>query len=207
MIRGHYVCRQYVDKIIWIALPVIFTAFSKEKWRLTACSKITRLRRQHENTWADLHRRLMSMPFDYGRLFLENVFEFIEQTALSMSSCVGYLVPCLLSTTAFVMGLNSLISNESRCFPDVTYICHGHRPSDNWEVPSDEELCSRSCYNLRDNCDIGNFLIERCTSSGLVKTLAQWFSTFFAPGPTWSILIETATHLPRATHLSPPPHR
>ena len=55
--------------------------------------------------------------FDYGRLFLENVFEFIEQTALSMSSCVGYLVPCLLSTTAFVMGLNSLISNESRCFP------------------------------------------------------------------------------------------
>ena len=86
------------------------------------------------------------MPFDYGRLFLENVFEFIEQTALSMSSCVGYLVPCLLSTTAFVMGLNSLISNESRCFPDVTYICHGHRPSDNWEfiVPSDEERCTSS---------------------------------------------------------------
>ena len=37
-------------------------------------------------------------------------------------------------------------------------------------------------------------------------TVAQWFSTFFAPGPTWVILIETATHLPRATHLSPP-HR
>ena len=26
---------------------------------------------------------------------------------------------------------------------------------------------------LRDNCEIGNFLIERCTSSGLVKTLAE----------------------------------
>ena len=57
-----------------------------------ACSKITKSRRQHENTWADLHRRLMSMPFDYGRLFPENVFEFIEQSALSMSSCVGYFV-------------------------------------------------------------------------------------------------------------------
>ena len=40
-----------------------------------------------------------------------------------------------------------------------------------------------------------------------IYTIKQWFSTFFAPGPTWSILIETATHLPRATHLSPPPHR
>jgi hypothetical protein len=26
---------------------------------------------------------------------------------------------------------------------------------------------------LRDNCDIGNFVIERCTSCGLVKTLSQ----------------------------------
>ena len=112
------------------------------------CSKITKLRRQHENTWADLHRRLMSMPFDYGRLFPENVFEFIEQSALSMSSCVGYLVPCLLSTTAFVMGLNSLISNESRCFPCNLYVMVIGPPTTG-KSRAMKKLSSRSCYNLK----------------------------------------------------------
>ena len=113
-----------------------------------ACSKIARLRRQHENTWADLHRRLMSMPFDYGRLFPENVFEFIEQSALSMSSCVGYLVPCLLSTTAFVVGLNSLISNESWCFPCNLYVMVIGPPTTG-KSRAMKKLSSRSCYNLK----------------------------------------------------------
>ena len=47
----------------------------------------------------------MSMPFDYGRLFPENVFEFIEQSALSMSSCVEYLVQVLVKHNSIRDGL------------------------------------------------------------------------------------------------------
>ena len=80
-------------------------------------SKQAKLGRQHENTWADLHRRVMSVPFDYEELFPINVHNFIRNKAVSMSSCTGYFVPCLLSTTSFVLGLNSYISNGSRSFP------------------------------------------------------------------------------------------
>lgn len=137
-----------------------------------ASSKISRLKRQHENTWADLQRRLMCIPFDYSTLFPNNVFEFIQQSAVSMSSCIGYLVPCLLSTTSFVMGINSLISNEDRCFPCNLYVMVIGPPA------TGKSQAMKYCavdpiITLRDNCDIGNVLIERCTSSGLVKTLAE----------------------------------
>ena len=34
-------------------------------------------------------------------------------------------------------------------------------------------------------------------------SLDQWLSTFFAPGHTWSILIETATHIPMWVCVTP----
>ena len=52
-------------------------------------SKQARLGRQHENTWADLHRRLVAMPFDFGQLFPESVYDFIRNKAMSVSSNIG----------------------------------------------------------------------------------------------------------------------
>ena len=109
-----------------------------------------------------------------------------------------------------------------------------HRPSISDMLPSCVPICpitvsAQSLHNFHERQQIPLKLAYALTihkSQGLTlskawidigkseKTpgvsyvaLSQWFSTFFAPGPTWSILIETATHLPRATHLSPPPHR
>ena len=85
-------------------------------------SKQAKLARQHENTWADLHRRVMFVPFDYEELFPKHVHNFIQKKAVYMSSCTGYFVPCLLSTRSFVLGLNSYILNGSRSFPCNMYI-------------------------------------------------------------------------------------
>ena len=41
---------------------------------------------------------------------------------------------------------------------------------------------------LRDNCEIGNFLIERCTSSGLVKTLAEQKKTIVVSPEVFDVL-------------------
>ena len=135
-------------------------------------SKQAKLARQHENTWADLHRRVMSVPFDYEELFPKHVHNFIQKKAVSMSSCTGYFVPCLLSTTSFVLGLNSYISNGSRSFPCNMYIM-AIGPPTTGKSPAMKEFSVDPLILIRDNCDIGNFVVERCTSSALVKVLSE----------------------------------
>lgn len=137
-----------------------------------ACSKQARLARQHENTWADLHRRLIAIPYDYKQLFPANVFQFINKKALSTSSNIGYFVPCLLSTTSFVVGLNSSISHNAQSFPCNLYLMVIGPPTTG-KSPAMKECSVDPLVLIRDNCDIGNFVIERCTSSALVKVLAE----------------------------------
>ncbi len=135
-------------------------------------SKQAKLGRQHENTWADLHRRVISVPFDYEELFPINVHNFIRNKAVSMSSCTGYFVPCLLSTTSFVLGLNSYISNGSRSFPCNMFMMVIGPPTTG-KSPAMKECSVDPLILIRDNCDIGNFVVERCTSSALVKVLSE----------------------------------
>lgn len=136
-----------------------------------ACSKQGKLVRQHENTRADLHRRLMSMPYDYEQLFPECVYNFIEKKAVSISSCtIGYCLPCLLGT--FVLGLNSSISNGAQCLPCNLYILVSGPPTTG-KSPAMKKCAVDRLILVQDNCDIGNFVIERCTSSALFKVLSE----------------------------------
>ena len=114
----------------------------------------------------------MSVPFDYDDLFPKHVHDFIQKKAVSMSSCTGYFVPCLLSTTSFVLGLNSYISNGSRSFPCNLYIMVTGHPTTG-KSPAMKEYSVDPLVLIRDNCDIGNFVFERCTSSALVKVLSE----------------------------------
>ena len=131
-----------------------------------ACSKQSRLARQHENTWADLHRCIIAMPYDFGQLFPVDVRTFIQNKAVSMSSAIGYFVPCILSTTSFVVGLNSLISHNEQTFPCNLYTMVIGPPTTG-KSPAMKECAVDPLVLIRDNCDIG------CTSSALVKVLSE----------------------------------
>ena len=76
-------------------------------------SKLAKVANQHEVTWAQLNRRLISLPFSYDTLFTPSVGEFVKKKAASIGSCPGYLVPCLLATTAYLTAGKSTI----RCGP------------------------------------------------------------------------------------------
>ena len=65
-------------------------------------SKLAKVAKQHGFTWAQLNRRLISLPFNYDNLFTPSVAEFVKKKAASIGSCPGYLVPCLLATTAYL---------------------------------------------------------------------------------------------------------
>ena len=62
-------------------------------------SKSAKVSKQHEKTWCDLHRRLISVPFSFEDVFTERVYELINNKAIALSTSTGYMVPCLLTAS------------------------------------------------------------------------------------------------------------
>ncbi|KAK3726241.1 hypothetical protein QZH41_001309 [Actinostola sp. cb2023] len=135
-------------------------------------SKLSKIARQHENTWSQLHQRLMNLPFQYNELFEENVWEFISKKSDSLSTSVGYLIPCLLATTAFVASTGGLIDNATHKSPFNIYIMFVGPPSTG-KSQALKEAALQPVTTLIENEDLPNFLIEKCTSSALAKIVAD----------------------------------
>lgn len=69
---------------------------------------LSKLNKQHEQTWVNLQKRLNEVQFSYRKLFPKpEVYEFIKNKAVSVGSCEGYFVPSLLTTTAFLLACNN----------------------------------------------------------------------------------------------------
>lgn len=65
---------------------------------------LSKLNRQNEQTWVNLQKRLNEVQFSYEKLFPNSdVHNFIKNKAVSVGSCEGYLIPSLLTTTAFLL--------------------------------------------------------------------------------------------------------
>ncbi|KXJ26071.1 hypothetical protein AC249_AIPGENE6482 [Exaiptasia diaphana] len=65
---------------------------------------ISKLSKQHDQTWVSLQQRLNSVQFEYKVLFkTDEMYNFIKNKAVSVGSCEGYFVPTLLTTTAYVL--------------------------------------------------------------------------------------------------------
>ena len=70
---------------------------------------VSKLNKQHEQTWINLQKRLNSVQFPYEKLFTsQDVHRFVKNKAVSVGSCEGYFIPSLLTTTAFLMACNKV---------------------------------------------------------------------------------------------------
>ena len=68
---------------------------------------LSKLNKQHEQTWVNLQKRLNEVQFSYGKLFPNpDVYRFIKNKAVSVGSCEGYYVTSLLTTTAYLLACN-----------------------------------------------------------------------------------------------------
>ena len=68
---------------------------------------VSKLNKQNEQTWVNTQKRLNEVQFPYARLFANSdVRDFVRDKALSVSSCEGYFIPSLLTTTAYVLASN-----------------------------------------------------------------------------------------------------
>lgn len=69
---------------------------------------LSKLNKQHEQTWINLQKRLNAIQFQYSKLFPnQDVYKFVKNKAVSVGSCEGYFVPSLLTTTAFLLTSNN----------------------------------------------------------------------------------------------------
>ena len=140
-------------------------------------SKLAKVAKQHDKTWAQLNRRLISLPFDYDSLFTPRVAEFVKNKAASIGSSPGYLVPCLLTTTAYVIAENFLIRCGPQEMPSNLFMVFVGPPGTGKSQVL-KEGALQPIHDIQTERDLPNTIIEKCTSSALVKTVAEHKKAF-----------------------------
>ena len=140
-------------------------------------SKLVKGSKQDERTWAQLNRRLIFLPFDYDSLYTLQVAEFVNKKAASIGSCPRYLVPCLLMTTVHIIAENVLIHSGSQDMPCNLFMVFVGPPETGKSQVLKEGARQPIC-DVQTERDLSNTIIEKCTSSALVKTVAQHKKAF-----------------------------
>ncbi len=75
---------------------------------MATTNPFTKVARQHETTWTQLHKRVSNIPFQFDKLFPEDISTFLHHKATSLNSCIGYFTPVLLTTTTFLSAKNGV---------------------------------------------------------------------------------------------------
>ncbi|XP_031574350.1 uncharacterized protein LOC116308118 [Actinia tenebrosa] len=146
---------------------------------------ILRLSCQSEATWASFHQRVSSIPYDYFKLFPEPVFNFLKHKAYSMGSSLGYLVPSLLTSTAYLLAnkdASLMISNHLQ--PINLFMMFVGYPGTG-KSPAVESVL-KGLKNM--DCINAETLISTTTSSGLVKTLSKQGRALLASPELFDVL-------------------
>ena len=127
------------------------------------------------------------MQLDYSELFTDEVYSFLENMAKSIGSSIGYLLPSILTSTAFALGSHGaqLMVGTHLQPINLFTIFIGHPGTG--KSPAIEKIINP----LRENTEIGReILISRSTSSGLVKLLAKHGKAFVCSPEIYDFLIK-----------------
>ena len=89
------------------SVPEVFIIILSKFTKMYALSK---LNKWNEQTWVNLQKRLNEVQFPYATLFASSeVQNFVKNKSLSVSSCKGYFIPSIWTTTAYI-----LVSNQAK---------------------------------------------------------------------------------------------
>ena len=135
-------------------------------------SKVSKITKKHKKAGCLLHKRPMEMGSNFKHLFNNNFWEFFQNKSASSSTSVGYLVPCILTSTAFVASTGSLISHKQHEIPFNLYFIFVGPPSTG-KSQALKEGANLPMSSLIDSEDIPNFLLDKVTSLGLAKAVAD----------------------------------
>ncbi|CAB4027166.1 Hypothetical predicted protein [Paramuricea clavata] len=132
----------------------------------------TKIGRQHEKTWSCLQRRLPTMSFDYEKIMPENINNFIKHKATSVNTSIDYLSPTILATISYLLTrAKATISSVNYVQPTNLYTIFVGYPGTG-KSSAIEYGCLKPMENVLQD-DTKGCLLDRTTSSGLVKHLAK----------------------------------
>ena len=120
-------------------------------------------------------------------MFTPRVAEFVNKKAASIGSCPGYLGPCLLTTTAYIVAEHFFIRCGPQEMPSNLYMVFVGPPG----TGKSQVLKEGSLQPIRDvqnERDLPSTIIEKCTSSALVKTVSGHKKAFVASPEVFEVL-------------------
>lgn len=102
----------------------------------------------------------------------ENIVSFIKHKAISVNSCIGYFVPTLLATVSYLLAkAKATISTVNHVQPTNLYTIFVGYPGTGKSSAIDHG-CIKPIENTLQ-ADVKGCLLDRTTSSGLVKHLSK----------------------------------
>ncbi len=154
---------------------------------MSTTNPLTKIGRQHEKTWYALQKGLSSLPFDYHNIMPDNVYRFINNKATSVSSCVGYFLPAILTTVSYLLAKAKVtIKTVNHAQPtNLYFIFVGYLGTG--KSAAIEHGCMKPLHKIMQE-DFNNCVIERSTSSGLVKHLANNGNGFIVSPEVYDVL-------------------
>lgn len=134
--------------------------------------RLAKLRKQPDSTWALLQKRLISIPEPFEKLFPASVWNLIHIKSNALSTNAGYVSTSLITTTAFLAGTGSILRIGPQEMPLNIYSIFVGLPTTGKSQAIKECAITPTAAVAREN-DASGCVIQKCTSSGLVKTVAE----------------------------------
>ena len=154
---------------------------------MATSNPLTKIGRQHDRTWCRLQKRLSDNSFDYTKIMPENIVSFIKHKAISVNSWIGYFVPTLLATVSYLLAeAKATISTANHVQPTNLYTIFVGYPGTGKSSAIDHG-CIKPIENTLQ-ADVKGCLLDRTTSSGLVKHLSKNGTAFIVSSEVSDVL-------------------
>ena len=149
--------------------------------------RLAKLRKQPDSTWALLQKRLISIPEPFETLFPASVWNLIHSKSNALSTNAGYVSTSLITTTAFLAGTGSILRIGPQEMPLNIYSIFVGPPTTGKSQAIKECGITPTAAVAREN-DASGCVIQKCTLSGLVKTVAEQEKGFLLSAEIYDIL-------------------
>ena len=146
---------------------------------MAASNPLTKVARQHETTWTQLLKQISDVPFRFEDVLLQEIAMFLHNKAVSLNSSIGYFMLAILTTTAFLSAKNGCTVETTHEQPMNIYTIFVGYPGTRKSSAVQHGCLEPMAEFLGD--DTSRILLDRTTSSGLVKHLAAKDSAFLVP--------------------------
>ena len=142
-----------------------------------------------DSTWALLQKRLIGLPDPFEKLFLPNVWNFIINKSHALSTNLGYVSTSLITTTSFIAGSASTLVTTTQEMPLNLYSIFVGPPTTG-KSQAIKECAVSPMTAVVTETDSSSPVIQKCTSSGLIKTIADNKKGFLLSGEIYDVLFK-----------------